>query len=463
MTVSPHTFRFCHSLACFFVGLAFLGCASHSGKAAWPPVAKKWFDRAEFSYRSGDLDDAEMSVENALTELPQEQAVRLLAARIHLAQLRFDDALDALAQLPGTEAAGLRGRCYWYQGRLDEAAGQLEQVVADPDIKDGWARSTLALARSGRGRRPFEISGALLAAVEMPRVPGTTMFVPLEVDGEPSLAVVATDRVETVVDGRDTDWVSLRFGGSFEVNDVPVVGQDLSGMSRELGVPVKMLIGVHLLRRLRATVDLSGHQFVARSFDPPPPPEASTIEPVFYKGGAMVLPGAFGAEQDAPSASLLMNTSMSFPLALDEAGWQRAGRDPEQLINVPGQADIKQGSVPFLRFGAFEVTDVPGVLGAPISAIEKESGADLDGAAGSRLFATLRLTFADGGRTLWVEDLPAEVIEMRNQIYQEARRRQLRDAAAADSLLDRGEGSPARVDPLPSDSVESAPPSGSQP
>lgn len=75
-----------------------------------------------------------------------------------------------------------------------------------------------------------------------------------------------------------------------------------------------------------------------------------------------------------------------------------------------------------LRLGAFEIPNVPGVYGAPVSAVEKEVGVSLDGFAGSGLFATFRITFANEGRTLWMEDLPPYVIEMRREAAAEFRR-----------------------------------------
>lgn len=51
-----------------------VGCgpAVNSSEAAWPENAKKWFDRAQASYRTGDVDDAESAVENALRVMPDE-------------------------------------------------------------------------------------------------------------------------------------------------------------------------------------------------------------------------------------------------------------------------------------------------------------------------------------------------------------------------------------------------------
>lgn len=441
----PHQFKIpSRTVLALGFSMISLACAgSKQGEANWPPVAKKWYDRAEHSYQSGDMEDAELAVENALSSLPGETRVKLLAAQIAMAELEFDRALQLLNGIPGSQAAGLRGRCHWYKGELDLAGRELELVAADPEIKDGWAKTTLHLARAGRGRRPFEISGGLLAAVEMPKTGNSSMFVPVEVNGEPALAMIATDRVETVIDARESGWVSLRFGGALEVSDVPVVAQDLSGLSKEIGVPVRILLGVHFLRQVRATVDVLGQQFVVRSYEPPPPPDATTVNPIFYRGGAMVIAGAFGTELDAPRTSLLVNTSMVFPLALDEAGWQKAGQDPKTFMSVPGQANLKHGMVPMLRLGAFEIAQIPGVLGAPISAIEKEVGIDLDGVAGSGLFATFRLTFADGGRTLWVEDLPMDILDARRAAVQGARG----GAAAAPPTQDAAPAAPELAPP----------------
>jgi hypothetical protein len=428
------------------VALAFAcGCAGGAKKAEWPPTAKKWFDRANHSYLHGDMEDAKLASDNALTQLPHEPKVRIIAAKIAMAELSFDRALSVLQKLPGSEAAGLRGRAHWYLGDLERAADELAVLVQDPDVKDAWADQTLKLARSGRGRTPFEMSGGLLAAVEMPAA-GTKMLVPLELNGEPSLAMIATDRSESVIDSKvaqEGGWVSLRFNGQVEVSDVPAIGQDLSGLSREIGAPIKLLIGVNLLRHLRATVDVAGRQFVVRNYEPSPPPEATTIHPIYYRGGALVLPGAFGIDQSAPSSTLLVNTSMAFPLALDEAGWKKGGKDVTQFVAVPGGGELRHGTLPMLRLGAFEIENVPGVFGAPVASVEEQVGVDLDGFAGSGLLATFRMTFADGGRTLWMEDLPREVIEMRRELTQPMVRPSEVPTPMADPLEAPREAAPA--------------------
>jgi len=361
-----------------------VACGGASREPEWPPTAKKWFDRAEYSYRTGDLEDATHASERALAALPDQPEVRLLGARIALARLDFEQALELTADVPGSEAASIRGRAHWYEGHIDQAADELEALIDDPEVRDPWAEQVARLARTGRGRRPFEISGGLLAVSEMPRTGSTAMLVPVEVNGEPSLAMIATDVAEAVIDSRGDEagsWVSLRFGERVEVSDVPAMGRDLSGLSRQVGAPVKMLIGVNLLRHLRATVDFSGSQFVVRNYDPPAPPEATTVHPVFYRGGAMVLPTAFGVEQSAPSSSLLMNTSMAYPVALDEGGWEKAGQDPAEFAAIPGESGLRHGTLPLLRLGAFEIPNVPGVVGAPVADLEETLSVDLDGFA----------------------------------------------------------------------------------
>lgn len=393
-----------------------LGCSGARGPE-WPPQAQKWFDRADHSYRTGDIGDAEHAVDQALKALPGEAKVRILAAEIALAGLEYGKVLELTRGLEGPEASGLRGRAYWYLGEIERAADELDALNANPEVRDPWAAEVAQLARLGRGRRPFEISGGLVTAVDMPRAGTTAMIVPLEINGEQSLALIATDSSETVIDSpsRESAWVSLRFGETIEVSDVPVLGRDLSGIKRELGAPIKMLIGVNLLRHLRPTVDFAGRQFVVRTFDPPAPPEATTLHPIYYRGGALTLSVSYGADPTSPSGSLLMHTSMNYPIALDGPGWEKSGLDPKTFPPIPGAAGLKEGRLPFLRLGAFDMPGVPGVLGAPIAEVEKATRADLDGFAGSGLFATFRLTLADGGRTLWVEDLPPDVIEARRQ------------------------------------------------
>jgi hypothetical protein len=113
-------------------------------------------------------------------------------------------------------------------------------------------------------------------------------------------------------------------------------------------------------------------------------------------------------------ASLLVDTSIPFPVALDDGGWKKAGVPLSSLRAVPNQGSLKQGVLPLLRLGAFDVPSVPGLAGnEPIKEREDGLGIELDGLVGSGLFTSFRVTLVDGGRTMWLEDLPAEALNQK--------------------------------------------------
>jgi hypothetical protein len=374
--------------------------------ADFPPLAKKWFERATASYHEVDFEDAELSVDNALRIEPKREEIRILAARVALAGLNYDRALGQIEGIATPEARAVRGRALWYSGQVERAADELEALVADPEVKDPWAQEVAKLARRGAGRQPFRMSGALLAVSEMPQTGGTAFVVPLEIDGEPVLGLIATGTAEVIVDsgsGRQASWVSLRFGDKVEVKDVPALTKDLTGISRQMNAPIKVLLGVNLLRHIRPTVDFQGSQFVVRTFDPPPPPRATTVHVGYIRGGGMVFRTALG-QSEGSAGSLLVDTSMQFPVALDDGGWQKAGVALSSLKAVPEGGKLRQGVLPRMTLGAFDVPKVPGVYGAPLDEFEKGLDVNLDGMVGSGLLAAFRVTLADGGRTLWLED-----------------------------------------------------------
>lgn len=380
--------------------------------AEWPPLAKKWFDRAQASYHQVDFDDAALAIDNALRVEPHREEIRVLAARVALGELDYDRAIRSLEGLQSSDARGIRGRAFWYSGQVDKAADELEQLVADPEVRDPWAQEVAKLARRGAGRKPFHMTGGILAVSEMPLVGGNSFVVPLELDGEPVLGLVATGTAEVVVDsggGRQASWVSLRFADRIDVHDVPALTKDLNGISRQLNAPIRLLLGVNLLRHLRPTVDFEGSQFIVRAFDPPPPPRATTLHVNYIRGGGMVFRTNLGVD-DRTAGSLLVDTAMQFPVALDDGGWRKAGVTVESLKPIPDGGHLKQGLLPRMALGAFDVPRVPGVYGAPLEEFEKGLDVDLDGLVGAGLLAAFRVTLADGGRTLWLEDtmLPAE-------------------------------------------------------
>jgi len=262
------------------------------------------------------------------------------------------------------------------------------------------------------GRKPFEMSGGQVGVTDMPRTGSTAMIVPLEINGEPGLGLIATGTAEAVIDssgGAQPTWVSLRFGENVEVRDVPALAKDLSGISRQVNAPIKILLGVNLLRHVHPTFDLIGGQFVVRRYEPPPPPVATTLKVSYVRGGGMLLRGAFGAEATSAQASLLVDTSIVYPVALDSGGWKKAGVPASSLRAVPNGGTMKSGTVPLLKLGAFELPSVPALSGDdPVKEREQGLGIELDGLLGSGLLANFRVTLADGGRTMWLEDMPRE-------------------------------------------------------
>src|SRR5580658_1597684 len=255
------------------------------------PLADKWFTRAKVSYKSGDLNDASISVKSALQAAPSDPEIRLLAARVSLARLDYPERLRLTDGMQTTEAHSLRGRARWFSGDIDQAADELEAMLSDPAVRDPWAADVAKLARRGQGRHPFAMEGGYVTSVEMPKA-GPALIVPCELEGENILALIATASSEVIVDAatrREPAWVNLRFGEHIEVKYVPALPQDLSGVSHELGAPIKALLGANLLRHAHATFDRRGDQFIVRHDDPSPPPDASRVPLWYVRGGATFL------------------------------------------------------------------------------------------------------------------------------------------------------------------------------
>jgi hypothetical protein len=389
-----------------------------------PEGAEKWFRRAQTDFTQADFDEAHDSIAKALQLVPEDVEVKALAAKIALASLDYAEVLRLLKGVHTSEAAGLRGRALWYKGELEAAADELDAMLNDPEVKDDWAKSISKLARRGAGRTPFVLSGGMLAAIEMVHVSPVAPYfiIPIEIDGESALAMLATGSAEVVLDSAtrpEPSWVSLRLGQRLEVHDVPALAQDLSGVSKEVGAPIKALLGVNLLRHLNSTIDYDGRQFVARSYAPPPPPSATRLNLHYVRGGGMVVRGTMGGEK-GPGTALLVDTSRPFPLALDDGGWKKAGVALDSLKLVQGDPEqkLREGIVPLLRLGAFDIPRVLGLGGVPVSELEKVMGVDLDGVMGAGLLYQFRCTFGDDGRVLWIED-DSELMRMMSQPSQQ--------------------------------------------
>jgi hypothetical protein len=369
--------------------------------------AEGWLGRASKAYKSGDWDDANDAVGSLLKASPKDPEARILGARLALARLDYNEAVKLTEGLDGSDAKGIRGRAYWFLGDLEQAADNLEAMLADPNVKDPWAKDVARLARQGSGRHPFSTDGAIVASVSMPPA-GPVAVIPCELDGENVLALLATASSEVMVDSttrKDPAWVNLRFD-RLEVHDVPALPMDLSGMSRQLGAPIKALIGMNFLRHLHATFDRRGDQFIVRRDEPVPPPGASRITPWYARGGAWMVSLSVSPKTNDKSL-FIADSSALLPVALSDAAWKRAGVSPADLRADPNApANMKSGIVPAVRFGTFDLPRVAGVSGVETGKLADELDADVAGIAGSGFLSIFRITFADKGKTIWIEPDP---------------------------------------------------------
>ena len=404
-------------LALSLAGASPLACGPSMGPQApnRSPLATQWLDRSKISYRAGDFDDARDAAAHALAAAPNDPETRETAARVALVRLDYPEVIRLTEGLDSSAARGLRGRAYWFSGDIEHAADELEAQLTDPQVKDPWAQDIAGLARRGVGRHPFEMQGGLVAAVEMPqaidRVPlGAANVVPCELDGERILALVATGSSELLLDSnsrREPAWVSLRFD-RVEVSDVPALVEDLSPIARQIGVPIKALIGAQLLRHTHATIDRRGDQFVVRRQDATPPPDANRVPLYYVRGGGMLLRATVTTRDEGP-IPLLVDSSRPFPLLLQDAAWKKAGIDVATLTSIPDEPTIKRGMVPMFRVGGFDLAKMPAIEGADLGKLTNGLDIDLAGVVGADLLAFFRLTFADEGRFMWIEPDPTLV------------------------------------------------------
>lgn len=399
-------------LSATFAAAAACGPPSGPQTPQRSPVATQWTERAKASYRAGDFDDARDAVHHALAAAPNDQEIRELGARVALVRLDYTEALQLTEGLETSQAHALRGRALWFSGDIEHAADELEALLADPSVKDPWALEVASLARRGAGRHPFEMEGGSVGAVEMPRaidrIPlGAADVVPCELDGERILALVATGSSEVLVDSnsrKDPSWVDLRID-RVDVKDVPALTQDLSPLTRQIGVPIKALLGTQFLRHAHVTFDRRGDQFVVRRQDAPPPPDASRVPLNYIRGGGMLFHATITARDDSPIA-LFVDSARPFPLALQDFAWQKAGVDVNSLVAVPDMPGVKHGNVPVFRLGGFDLAKMPALEGGDLADF---SGIDVDlaGVAGADLLSFFRVTFEDEGRFIWIEPDPS--------------------------------------------------------
>lgn len=393
-------------------GLVSCGSGLESQAPARSNVAVQWLDRAKASYRAGDFEDAREAARQAVAAAPGDADARALAARIALVRLDYAEALRLTEGLESSDAHAVRGRAYWFSGDIEHAADELEALLSDPAVKDPWARDVAGLARRGVGRHPFEMDGGLVASVEMPRAIdrislGAADVVPCELDGEQILALVATGSSEVLIDSNsrgEPTWVNVRFD-RIEIKDVPALVQDLSPIARQLGVPIRALLGAQLLRHAHATFDRRGDQFVVRRQDAAPPPDASRVPLYYLRGGGMLMRATVTSRDQDPIA-LFVDSSRPFPLLLQDEAWKRAGVDVKSLSPVPDSPGVKRGTVPVFRVGGFDLAHMPAIEGVDLGDLATGFDIDLGGVVGADLLAFFRVTFGDDGRFLWIEPDP---------------------------------------------------------
>jgi hypothetical protein len=412
-------------VGCVALAVAAASCGPPGGgqgaqHPARSPVVEEWFTRAQKSFRAGDVDDARDAIKHALEGAPKDQDLLLLSARVSLAKLDYSDAIKAATGIDTTEAKSVRGRAHWYAGDVDQAADELEAMLEDPKVKDPWARDVAQLAREGAGRHPFELDGGIVALTPMPTeigdVPlGEALVVPCELEGEPILALVATGSSEVFIDSnqrKDPAWVSLRFAGRIEVRDVPALTQDLSPLSHQLGVPIKALLGVNLLRHAHVTFDRRGDQFVVRRFEPGPPPDGSRVPLSYVRGGGTTLRAGVTpkSDDDAPflvdTARFIPNTPRFLQVALSDKLWKLSGVETGKLMPLPDSPTIRRGPLRTFRVGGFDLAGMPGLEGYDLSDVQQNVDIDLGGIVGAMLLSFFRVTFADEGRFIWIEPDP---------------------------------------------------------
>jgi len=186
---------------------------------------------------------------------------------------------------------------------------------------------------------------------------------------------------------------------------VPALVQDLSPISRQLGVPIQAMLGAQMLRHGHVTFDRHGDQFVVRRQDAAPPPDASRVPLYYLRGGGMLLRATVTA-QNSDALPLFVDSSRPVPLVLRDEGWTRAGVDLKSLVSMPDSPNVKRGMVPMFRVGGFDLAKMPALGGIDLGELTSGLDVDLQGVVGADLLAFFRVTFADDGRFMWIEPDP---------------------------------------------------------
>ncbi len=404
--------RTCFSLAVVLAaGLAagISGCARAASSPA--KVAERaapgdqWFHRGEESYAAGDFVDADEAVKQALAAGARGESLANLRAKLALLRLDWADAIAATEGYTGADTRGYRARALWYAGRIEEASAEIDGLLRDPKVRDSWVKDVAPLARNGAGRKPYAIESTWAAVgVDLPAM-GSAFVVPVELDGKQVLAVVATSTSEVVLDvatHREPDWVNLRFGGRFEVRDVPALVKDLSVYSRLFDQPIEMLIGTRALRELHATIDRRGSQLVVRREEASPPPQSTVLPARYLRGGGLIIPVGFQHNSTATRFNALVDSMLFVAMTIDGDRWTSVGVDKANLATDPA-LKTPTGIIPLVTVGSFEFPRIPAIEGFGPFDVKSAVDFRLDGVFGANLLQLFRVTFAGHGDSLWLE------------------------------------------------------------
>lgn len=114
------------------------------------------------------------------------------------------------------------------------------------------------------------------------------------------------------------------------------------------------------------------------------------------------------AGKDEAKSVFLVDTSVVFPLALEDSVWRKAGFDVAKLQAEPSLGPtIKSGVLPSVKLGGFDLPRIPAVQGAQMGEVKHSLDVDLDGVLGAGLLQAFRVTLGDGGRFMWLEPDPS--------------------------------------------------------
>jgi len=350
----------------------------------------------------GDLVAAGRAAERALEADPGDARAREVAARLALANGQPDRAVELLRDDQDPRRVRLRARALFRLGRMEALARDLASVE-EQESADGWAAAALPLARAARGQPLYGLSGDPEAS--LPLVAGLGVpVVEISLGGRPVMALIATSADITVVDEAslpEPGLVEVGLGG-LTAGGVPALGRDLSPVGEALGVRLGAVLGLDLLLRLRATLDLPGGALRVRTAPPTHGPEAASLPFVTFDGSFLAVHARL---EEGAEAWMTVDTAATFPVALTDAVVEAMGRDLATLPAAPGAPtdDVRLLELARIQLGEVAIEGVPAVTGLVPENLSTLAGAPLGGILGASLFGQVAVSFDPEGRRLVLE------------------------------------------------------------